>query len=94
MKTIIKFTVSAILFSGLAACETIDEERFASVPCKSLKQLIATDNLVTLSRPQDTGLFQVANDRDNQDIDNIFDAKEEDIKRNAELRAAYRNNCR
>lgn len=94
MKTIIKFTVSAILFSGLAACETIDEERFASVPCKDLKQLVATDNLVSLSRPQDTGLFQAAKLRDNRDIDNIFETKSDDQKRNAELRAAYRNNCR
>ena len=94
MKTLFELSSMALLIAGLSACVTIDEERFANVPCKDLKQLVATDHLVALSQPQDTGLYQVANDRDNQEIDNIFDFTEEEKKRQAELRAAYRNNCR
>ena len=94
MKTLFELSSMALLIAGLAACATIDEERFASVPCKDLKQLVATAHLVALSQPQDTGLYQVANDRDNREIDNIFDVTEDEKKRQAELRAAYRNNCR
>ena len=95
MKIAFKLGLTALLVSGLTACQTIDEERFANVECKDLKQLVATENLASLSQPEGSGMYRTANDRENRDrLFNIFDELDDDTKRNAELRAAYRNNCR
>lgn len=77
----------------LSGCETIDEERYAGVACQDIKQLMATQNLSTLSQPED--YFGVAeNDKRTREGRNLFERLESDKKTAAELRAAYRNNCR
>ena len=94
MKTRFKIASCAALITGLSACKTIDEARYASVECKDLKQLIATENLASLSAPDPTGLYRTSEDRENNDARNVFDLSDQDRKRQAEMRAAYRNNCR
>jgi len=92
-----KYKLAFILLSSavlLQACETIDETRYANVECKDLKQLVAADNLSTLGQPQGTGLYRIANDQENREHRNLFDGLDDDTKRAAELRAAYRNNCK
>jgi len=71
-----------------------DEERFANIACNDLKQLVATENLAALSTPDVSGLYRTSEDRENRDARNIFDLSDNDRKHQAELRAAYRNNCR
>ena len=83
--------ISAVM---LSACETIDETRYANVQCKDLKELVAAGNLASLSQPQNSGLYRTADDRENRNTRNIFDRLDDDTKRQAELRAAYRNNCK
>ena len=94
MKTRYLMVMSIMLALALAGCETIDEARYANVDCKDLKQLMATDNLASLSQPQDTGLYRSANERQDRESRGLFDGLDNDRKRQAELRAAYRNNCR
>lgn len=94
MKMTLKLCASVLLLMGLSACETIDEERFANIACNDLKQLVATENLAALSTPDVIGLYRTSEDRENRDALNIFDLSDKDRKRQAELRAAYRNNCR
>lgn len=94
MKTCFKLAAIAALIAGLSACETIDEERYANVACKDLKQLVSADGLKALSQSQDTGLYGLANERDNRRADNVLSVGDADRKRLAELRAAYRNNCK
>lgn len=94
MKMTLKLCASVLLLTGLSACETIDEERFANIACNDLKQLVATENLAALSTPDVSGLYRTSEDRENRDARNIFDLSDNDRKHQAELRAAYRNNCR
>ena len=94
MKALFKIASCAALITGLSACETIDEARYASVECKDLKQLMASENLASLSAPTATGLYRTSDDRENNDLLNVLDLSDKDKKRRAEMRAAYRNNCR
>ena len=93
MKTYFKMSLLALITTGLSACETIDEERYASIACKDLKQLVATENLSSLSAPQDSGLIGLFEEEESRKAANIFDLSDKDRRRQAELRAAYRNNC-
>jgi hypothetical protein len=77
---------------GLSACLTLDDERFADVPCQDLKKLIAQDNLRALASAPD---FKFRNLRDVDRKDKqIFANLSEEEQHSAELRAAYKNMCR
>ncbi len=94
MKILTRAFLTSIAVIGLGACETINEDRFASVACNDLKQLMAAENLAALSQTPETGLYRTRNDRENRDALNVLDMSDKDRKRQAELRAAYRNNCK
>lgn len=94
MKSLSKIMCISLFAIGIGACETIDEDRYASVACNDLKQLVAAENLATLGQTPITGLYRSRNDRENRDAMSVLDMSDKDKKRQAELRAAYRNNCK
>lgn len=93
MKTVLKLTYVCVLLTGLTACQTIDEDRYANLACNDLKQLVTTDNLAALTQPKADGLYATSVERDSRQNRNLFSGLDNDKRRQAELRAAFRNNC-
>lgn len=81
----------ALCVLSLSACQTIDEERFAALPCDDIKQLVAQDNFASLSQSRDF-FTQTRDEYNNTDAIDLF-SFDKDTQYSAELRAAFRNHC-